>query len=154
MTAPLLSSYAPLPGTFDELIGPDGPRPPFARVTDALDRLSKEELARYQQLAETALLHQGVTFSVYADARGTEKIFPFCLVPRLVAATDFAHVERGLEQRLRALAPSSTTSMATSGSSRPASSRPRPCSARVATSRSCAASDRPAGSASTSPASI
>jgi uncharacterized circularly permuted ATP-grasp superfamily protein len=85
MTAPLLSSYAPLPGTFDELIGPDGPRPPFARVTDALDRLSKEELARYQQLAETALLHKGVTFSVYADSRGTEKIFPFCLVPRPVS---------------------------------------------------------------------
>ncbi|MBK7074428.1 MAG: circularly permuted type 2 ATP-grasp protein [Myxococcales bacterium] len=104
MTAvPLLSGYAPLPGTFDEILAADGPRPPFARVLDALARLTTDELARLQQLAEQALLHQGVTFSVYADNRGTEKIFPFCLIPRLVAAADFAHLERGLEQRLRAL---------------------------------------------------
>ncbi len=102
-TPPLLHGYAPLPGTFDEIIGPDGPRPPFARVLDALDRLTTDELARLQHFAEQALLNQGVTFSVYSDSRGTEKIFPFCLVPRLVAAADFAHVERGLEQRLRAL---------------------------------------------------
>jgi len=100
---PLLSGYAPLPGTFDEILAADGPRPPFARVLDALARLTTDELARLQQLAEQALLHQGVTFSVYADNRGTEKIFPFCLIPRLVAAADFAHLERGLEQRLRAL---------------------------------------------------
>lgn len=101
--APLLSGYAPLPGAFDEILGADGPRPSFARVFDALARLTTDELARLQQLAEQALLNQGVTFSVYADNRGTEKIFPFCLIPRLVAAADFAHLERGLEQRLRAL---------------------------------------------------
>jgi uncharacterized circularly permuted ATP-grasp superfamily protein len=100
---PLLSGYAPLPGAFDEILAADGPRPPFARVLDALARLTTDELARLQQLAEQALLNQGVTFSVYADNRGTEKIFPFCLIPRLVAAADFAHLERGLEQRLRAL---------------------------------------------------
>jgi uncharacterized circularly permuted ATP-grasp superfamily protein len=99
----LLAGYQPLPGTYDEILTADGPRPSFARVLDALDRLSPHEFARYQQLAEQALLHQGVTFSVYADHRGTEKIFPFCLIPRLVAAADFAHLERGLEQRLRAL---------------------------------------------------
>ncbi|HEY4243816.1 MAG TPA: circularly permuted type 2 ATP-grasp protein, partial [Kofleriaceae bacterium] len=59
--------------------------------------------ARSQGLAETALLQQGVTFSVYGDARGTEKIFPFCLLPRLIAADDFRRLERGLQQRLRAL---------------------------------------------------
>jgi uncharacterized circularly permuted ATP-grasp superfamily protein len=44
-----------------------------------------------------------VTFSVYSDNRGTEKIFPFCLVPRMVSAASFAHLERGLAQRLTAL---------------------------------------------------
>src|SRR5262249_53384932 len=53
--------------------------------------------------AELALLNQGVTFSVYDDARGTEKIFPFCLIPRIISAADWAALARGLEQRLRAL---------------------------------------------------
>jgi uncharacterized circularly permuted ATP-grasp superfamily protein len=60
-------------------------------------------LARNQSLAERALLNQGVTFSVYSDNRGTEKIFPFCLVPRVVTAAAWASVERGLAQRIRAL---------------------------------------------------
>jgi uncharacterized circularly permuted ATP-grasp superfamily protein len=60
-------------------------------------------LARNQTLAERALLNQGVTFSVYSDKRGTEKIFPFCLVPRVVTASAWASVERGLSQRLQAL---------------------------------------------------
>jgi uncharacterized circularly permuted ATP-grasp superfamily protein len=99
----LLGNYAPLPGTFDELFGPDGPRAEFARVLGALGRTTPDELARLQALAEIALLNQGVTFSVYADSRGTEKIFPFCLIPRLISAADFAHLEKGLAQRLRAL---------------------------------------------------
>lgn len=101
--AGLFDGYPELAGTYDEMFDTTAPRPPFARVAQLLSKLTPDELARAQQLAETALLQQGVTFSVYGDSRGTEKIFPFCLVPRLIAAADFARLERGLQQRLRAL---------------------------------------------------
>ncbi|MCB9560827.1 MAG: circularly permuted type 2 ATP-grasp protein [Kofleriaceae bacterium] len=91
------------PSPFDELFGTDQPAPELARLIDALDQLGADEFAHAQALAEKALLNQGVTFSVYADQRGTEKIFPFCLIPRVVRADDFARLERGLTQRLRAL---------------------------------------------------
>src|SRR5262249_18083754 len=74
-----------------------------ARVAALLDILGKDELARSQALAEHALLQQGVTFSVYGDSRGTEKIFPVCLLPRMIAGSDWTRLERGLQQRLRAL---------------------------------------------------
>ncbi|MBA3462003.1 MAG: circularly permuted type 2 ATP-grasp protein [Deltaproteobacteria bacterium] len=92
-----------LPGTYDEMFDGDKARPAFQRVAQLLAKMTPDELARAQQLAETALLQQGVTFSVYGDARGTEKIFPFCLLPRLIAAADWSPLERGLQQRLRAL---------------------------------------------------
>jgi uncharacterized circularly permuted ATP-grasp superfamily protein len=100
----LFANYPLLPNTFDELIGKGGaPRPELRRVVELLGSMPKEDLARAQSLAEISLLNQGVTFSVYSDDRGTEKIFPFCLVPRMVSADAFAHLDRGLCQRLRAL---------------------------------------------------
>jgi uncharacterized circularly permuted ATP-grasp superfamily protein len=99
----LLGGYQALAGTYDELFTADGPRPEFARLAAPLDGYTHADFARSQQLAELALLNQGVTFSVYSDSRGTEKVFPFCLVPRPVSAKDFAHLDRGLRQRLTAL---------------------------------------------------
>jgi uncharacterized circularly permuted ATP-grasp superfamily protein len=100
----LLAGYPSLPGCFDELIGDGGsPRPEFRASLDMLAALTADEVARVQGLAELALLNQGVTFSVYQDTRGTEKIFPFCLIPRIISARDWAGLERGLQQRLRAL---------------------------------------------------
>ena len=105
MPAPsgLFAGYQALAGAFDELFVEGGARDGYARVVGLLDQVAAGEFARSQQLAEVALLNQGVTFSVYADSRGTEKIFPFCLVPRPVSARDFAHLDRGLCQRLTAL---------------------------------------------------
>jgi uncharacterized circularly permuted ATP-grasp superfamily protein len=101
----LLAGYRALGVAFDELFGDRDHRGPdgFARLIGLLDGPTHADFARWQQLAEVALLNQGVTFSVYADSRGTEKIFPFCLVPRPVSAKDFAHLDRGLRQRLSAL---------------------------------------------------
>ncbi|MBL8112411.1 MAG: circularly permuted type 2 ATP-grasp protein, partial [Acidobacteria bacterium] len=72
-------------------------------VIHGLGATDAEQFARSQALAELSLLNQGVTFSVYADSRGTEKIFPFDLVPRIVAAADWKLLERGIAQRVTAI---------------------------------------------------
>jgi len=100
----LLTAYPPLPGTYDELFLAQGePRHGFQAAVAALEIRMAGDFERHQALAELALLNQGVTFSVYDDARGSEKIFPFCLLPRIVSAADWAHLERGLVQRVLAL---------------------------------------------------
>jgi uncharacterized circularly permuted ATP-grasp superfamily protein len=99
----LFDGYPALPNTYDEMFEDGAARPPFSRIAQLLDAVGCDELARSQALAERALLQQGVTFSVYGDARGTEKIFPFCLLPRLIAGADWTRLELGLQQRLRAL---------------------------------------------------
>jgi uncharacterized circularly permuted ATP-grasp superfamily protein len=68
-----------------------------------METLPAGELLRRQQSAERALLHMGITFNVYGDSAGTERIFPFDLVPRIVAASEWDHIERGLKQRIHAL---------------------------------------------------
>lgn len=100
----LLSGYRGLPATWDEWFDAAGqPRPGLAPVVNAFAQRSPDELARQHRLAERSLMNQGVTFSVYKDQRGTEKVFPFCLVPRVLSAVEWARLERGLTQRLRAL---------------------------------------------------
>ena len=100
----LFSDYPSCPGASDELLDPSGaPREDFRRAVTLLGARSSDELARSQALAELSLLNQGVTFSVYSDNRGAEKIFPFCLVPRMVAWKDWSRLQRGLEQRVRAI---------------------------------------------------
>lgn len=101
---PLFTDYGCLPGTFDEMFEPDGrPRRPFRGVVAALGSRSRRDFSACQALVERALLNQGVTFSVYSDSRGTEKIFPFDLIPRVVSARDWEQLERGLCQRVTAL---------------------------------------------------
>ncbi len=107
--AGLLDGYRPLPGTHDELFGSDGKaHPQLARALGALLGRTRADFSRSQALAEHALLNQGVTFSVAQSPvvqsdQGGEKIFPFCLLPRLISADGWGRLERGLLQRLRAL---------------------------------------------------
>ena len=79
------------------------PRPATALLAGKLDTLSPAELRARQIAAERALLTRGITFSVYGDAAGTEKIFPFDIIPRVITGSDWQTIDRGLKQRVHAL---------------------------------------------------
>src|SRR5260221_1827392 len=93
------------PGSFfDEMFEPPcEPRPAARALVRLIEAMADDELLRRQQSAERALLHMGITFNVYGDSAGTERIFPFDLVPRIVAADEWGWIERGLKQRICAL---------------------------------------------------
>ena len=100
----LLDGYPALAGAYDELLEETGTLRSEFRALLGLGRMSPDEFARTQEMAETALVNGGVTFSVYSDNRGLEKVFPVCLVPRVISAGDWDRLERGLVQRVLALA--------------------------------------------------
>src|SRR5437588_8190984 len=62
-----------------------------------------ETLYQRQQAANTAFLNQGITFTVYGDDEGTERIWPYDLLPRIITGGEWETIERGLTQRITAL---------------------------------------------------
>lgn len=89
---------------YDELfLGPNTPRPHYRLLSERLRELPPDELARRQQAADLAFLNQGITFTVYGRDEGTERIFPYDLLPRLLTAKEWDTIERGLAQRVTAL---------------------------------------------------
>ena len=91
-------------GFYDELVAPDGkPRTLAAPLIKQINAISPKELRARQKAAELLLYQQGITFSVYGDKKGTEKIFPFDIIPRIVPADEWAVLEAGLKQRIEAL---------------------------------------------------
>lgn len=91
-------------GFFDEMFEDAcQPRAAAKALVQLIDSLPEGDLRRRQQSAERALLHMGITFNVYGDSAGTERIFPFDLVPRIVSAAEWHTIERGLKQRIHAL---------------------------------------------------
>jgi uncharacterized circularly permuted ATP-grasp superfamily protein len=98
-----LSSYEN-DGFYDEMFDADSrPRSGAAALIRRIAALEEGELLRRQQAAEQALLNLGITFNVYGDEAGAERIFPFDIVPRIVAASDWSFIERGLKQRVQTL---------------------------------------------------
>lgn len=101
--APLFEDYS-LGRAYDEMFGALGqPRGHYAPLFEQLSLLPATELQRRQQVADRAFLHQGITFTVYGDSRGTERIFPYDLLPRIITGDEWRQLERGLTQRINAL---------------------------------------------------
>ena len=91
-------------GFFDELFQSDGKaRPGAMALVNRINELPPGELQRRQAAAEAAFLTNGITFAVYGDERGMDKIIPFDVIPRIVEAHDWERLERGLKQRTAAL---------------------------------------------------
>ncbi len=93
------------PGSFyDELIAPNGqPRPGAAPMYDQLASMPLDVFEERRKVADLSYLVQGITFTVYSDGRGTERLFPFDLVPRIIPHNEWKVIERGLAQRVTAL---------------------------------------------------
>src|SRR3954449_9002709 len=91
-------------GFYDEMFDPGGrPRPHARLLLETVEALTDGHLLRYKHAAERLLLQMGITFNVYGDNQGAERIFPFDLVPRIVGAAEWDYIERGLKQRIHAL---------------------------------------------------
>ena len=69
---------------YDEMFSPDGAaRPSYDALYRQLADLPADELRYRQQAADLSFLNQGITFTVYGEEQGTERIFPYDLVPRI-----------------------------------------------------------------------
>ena len=91
---------------FDEMFGNSNDsnifefyKPIYDRITD----LTESEFEQKKKQADSSFLEHGVTFTVYGDDIGTERIFPFDLVPRVIPDKEWQKVEQGLRQRILAL---------------------------------------------------
>jgi len=99
----LMGDY-PLDGAYDEMRAPTGEvREHYRALAEMLTRMPMEELQRRKQAADLSFLTQGITFTVYGREEGTERIFPYDLLPRMVTGAEWTLIERGLTQRITAL---------------------------------------------------
>lgn len=89
---------------YDEMFAPDGtPRPHYAALAATLARMDRDEILGRIRSINTSLLQRGVTFTVYADSAGTERVFPFDVIPRILTAKEWTRIEKGIAQRVRAV---------------------------------------------------
>src|SRR3954462_14459947 len=81
-------------GLYDEMFAAPGvPRAHYVSVSEKLADLDPAGFARRRRVADVSFRNQGITFTVYGDTRGVEKIFPFDLVPRIIPAEEWETIE-------------------------------------------------------------
>lgn len=99
----MLREYDPN-GFFDEMADSTGlPRPHYQKFLDEFSQIESSEYDEKRRAVDLAFVRQGITFNVYGDSQGTERIFPFDLIPRIIPAREWEYLERGLTQRIQAL---------------------------------------------------
>ncbi len=104
MSAQLDFSGYETDGFYDELFDENRqPRPGAELLANSIASLAPGELLRRQGAIDHAMMRMGITFTVYGDDRGTEKIWPFDIIPRIIGPTEWDVIDRGLKQRIQAL---------------------------------------------------
>ena len=82
----IFNNYVPYDNVYDEIFTPDNKvRNEISKAFNSISALSTEELHDKQRFIDASFLKSGITFTVYSDSQGTEKIFPFDLIPRVIS---------------------------------------------------------------------
>lgn len=99
-----IDSYTQYPNTWDEMYDGNGNiRAHYETISEALKSMTLNDLKNKVDLSSKLFLNQGVTFTVYNNSKGTEKIFPFDIMPRIITAKEWETVKSGIKQRIKAL---------------------------------------------------
>lgn len=89
---------------YDEAFDQEGnPRPHYIPTVESLGKLTEKQIKQRGQLQTVSLRNQGITFNVYGEDEGEEKVFPFDFVPRIISAPEWKKLEEGLVQRITAI---------------------------------------------------
>lgn len=99
----LFEEYTTYPGTWDEMCFDKNIRPQYQQVFNDVSQIANEVLQQKDKLAGELFMNQGITFTVYSDNAGIERIFPFDIIPRILTSAEWDHIQQGITQRLRAL---------------------------------------------------
>jgi len=99
----LFEQYSTYPNTWDEMCSDGYIRSQYGQVYNDFSKYPVDVLQQKDKLAGELFMNQGITFTVYSDDAGIEKIFPFDIIPRILTGAEWDHIEQGIKQRLRAL---------------------------------------------------
>jgi uncharacterized circularly permuted ATP-grasp superfamily protein len=93
-----------MPIIFDEMHGPDATvREHYRELDSWLSKQPPEALSAWKTEADLIFRRVGITFAVYGDDAGTERLIPFDMIPRIIPSSEWANLEAGLVQRVKAL---------------------------------------------------
>jgi len=98
-----LDEYNCSHGTWDEMCDEQNIRAQYVQLFNTLEQLDVADLHQKDTMASELFMNQGITFTVYSDNAGIERIFPYDIIPRIITAAEWAHIEAGIKQRLKAL---------------------------------------------------
>lgn len=88
---------------FDEMRNESTPRAPYATYSNWFEGEDLKGLMQKAREAETFFRRTGITFNVYGQSEADERLIPFDVVPRIIAAKEWTRLTRGIEQRVRAI---------------------------------------------------
>ena len=103
MEEDFLSGYPSINDIYDEMMSGNVVRNHYRDFVNAFSRFDVSEVDQKNDLAKKLFMTQGITFTVYNDGEGIEKIFPFDVVPRIIQSSEWEFIQKGIKQRLKAL---------------------------------------------------
>jgi len=103
MLEALLNQYNSSGATWDEMHDGETIREQYNKIFSILNNLDVNSLQQKEKIANELFMNQGITFTVYSDDTGIERIFPFDIIPRVITSKEWETIASGIQQRLKAL---------------------------------------------------